>query len=153
MGASEHLTSISVPASFLHQSSQTLTDKTSLDLHRDRIMFPSFHPHLDTRAPLSLAPEPIRAEHPVTQCWNQQGGSSFSLSWGQFQTDERFLFAQQPWDVNPHHHLDWLDQFLDWTGRTLTSRGRHMTGVPILSLLPQPHSSLPLASVLLICHK
>uniref|UniRef100_A0A671Z3T1 Paired box 4 n=2 Tax=Sparus aurata TaxID=8175 RepID=A0A671Z3T1_SPAAU len=106
MGASEHLTSISVPASFLHQSSQTLTDKTSLDLHRDRITFPSFHPHLDTRAPLSLAPEPIRAEHPVTQCWNQQGGSSFSLSWGQFQTDERFLFAQQPWDVNPHHHLD-----------------------------------------------
>ncbi|XP_036977877.1 paired box protein Pax-4 isoform X1 [Acanthopagrus latus] len=94
MGTSEHLTSIS----FLHQSSQTLTDKTSPDLHRDRFTFPSLHPHL------SLAPEPIRAEHPVTQCWNQQGGSSFLLSWGQFQTDERFLLAQQPWDVNPHHH-------------------------------------------------
>ncbi|XP_073336509.1 paired box protein Pax-4 [Pagrus major] len=104
MGNSD-LSTISVPVSFLHQSNQTLTDKTPLDLHRDRFTFPLVHHHVDARAPLSLATEPIRAEHAVTQCWNQQGGP-LSLPWSQFQTDERFLFTQQPWDVNPHRYLD-----------------------------------------------
>lgn len=107
MGNSEYLTSISVPPSFLHQSNnmmaQAMADKTPLDLHRDRFTLPLVHHHTDTRTPLPLATETIRTDHPVTQCWNQQG---ISFTWSQFQTDERFVFAQQPWDVNPHRYLD-----------------------------------------------
>ncbi|XP_045928299.1 paired box protein Pax-4 [Micropterus dolomieu] len=107
MGNSQHLTSISVPPSFLHQSNnmmaKTMTDKTPLDLHRDRLTFPLVHHHTDTRTPLPLASETIRTDHPVPQCWNQQG---MPFTWSQFQTDERYLFAQQPWDVNPHCYLD-----------------------------------------------
>ncbi|XP_044042591.1 paired box protein Pax-4 isoform X2 [Siniperca chuatsi] len=107
MGNSEHLTAISVPPSFLHQSNnmmaQTMTDKTPLDLHRDRFTFPLVHHHTDTRTSLPFATETIRTDHPVTQCWNQPG---ISFTWSQFQTDERFLIPQQPWDVNPHCYLD-----------------------------------------------
>ncbi|XP_049423373.1 paired box protein Pax-4 [Epinephelus fuscoguttatus] len=104
---SEHVTSISVPPSFLHQSTdmmaQAVTDKTPLDPHRDRFTFPLVHCHADTRTPLPLAAETVRADNPVTQTWNQQG---ISFSWSQFQTDERFVFVQQNWDVNPHRYLD-----------------------------------------------
>ncbi|XP_056223903.1 paired box protein Pax-4 isoform X2 [Seriola aureovittata] len=99
---SERLTSISVPPSFLHQSNNTVTqniDKTPLALHTDRFTLPLVHHPSDTRTPLPLTTETIRAECPVTHCWNQQG---VSFTWSQFQTDERFLFAQQPWDVSPH---------------------------------------------------
>ncbi|XP_035534940.1 paired box protein Pax-4 [Morone saxatilis] len=101
MGNSEHLASISVPPSFLHQSNntmaQTMTDRTPLDLHRDRFTFPLVHHHADARTSLPLATETIRTDRPVTQCWNQQ---DIPFTWSQFPTDERFLFAQQPWDVN-----------------------------------------------------
>ncbi|XP_076578471.1 paired box protein Pax-4 [Chaetodon auriga] len=107
VGISEDLTSISVPPSFLHQPNsmmvQTMTDKTPLDLHRDRFTFPVIHYHTDARTSLPLATETIRTDHPVTQCWSQQG---ISFTWSQFQTDDRFLFTQQPWDVNPHRCLD-----------------------------------------------
>ncbi|XP_059182338.1 paired box protein Pax-4 [Centropristis striata] len=102
MKDSAHLTSVAVTPSFLHHSnnmmSHTVADKTPLDLHRERFTFPLLHHHTDTRTP-----EPIRAEQPVTQCWNQQG---VSLSWSQLQTDESFLFTQQPWALNPHRYLD-----------------------------------------------
>ncbi|XP_028426843.1 paired box protein Pax-4 isoform X1 [Perca flavescens] len=105
---SGHLTSNSVPPSFIHQSNnmmaQTMADKTPLDLHRDnRFTFPLVHHHTDARTSLPLATETVRADHPVAQCWNQQG---ISFTWSPFQTDERFLFVQQPWDVNPHGYLD-----------------------------------------------
>ncbi|TKS90810.1 Paired box protein [Collichthys lucidus] len=107
MGNSGHLTSISVAPSFFHQSNntmvQTMTDMTLLD-HRDRFAFPLIHHHTDTaRTSLPLAAETIRTDHPVTQSWNQQG---ISFTWSQFQPDERFLFTQQPWDVNLHRYLD-----------------------------------------------
>ncbi|XP_029318367.1 LOW QUALITY PROTEIN: paired box protein Pax-4 [Cottoperca gobio] len=108
MRHSEHLTSISAPPSFLHQSNttvaHTMADKTPLDiLHRDRFTFPSVHHHTDTRTSLPSSTETIRADHPVTQCWNPQG---ISLTWSQLQTDERFLLGHQPWDVNAHRYLD-----------------------------------------------
>ncbi|XP_040886328.1 paired box protein Pax-4-like [Toxotes jaculatrix] len=96
------LTSISMPPSFLHQSNNMMTqkvDKTPLALHTDRFTLPLVHHPTDTITSLPLTTETMRTECPVTQCWNQQG---IPFSWSQFQTDERFLFAQQPWDVNPH---------------------------------------------------
>lgn len=107
MGNSGHLTSISVAPSLFHQSNnamvQTMTDKTLLD-HRDRFTFPLIHHFTDTaRTSLPLAAETVRTDHPVTQSWNQQG---ISFTWSQFQPDERFLFTQQPWDVNLHRYLD-----------------------------------------------
>ncbi|XP_071358463.1 paired box protein Pax-4-like [Trachinotus anak] len=98
----ERLTSISMPPSFLHQSNTMMTqniDKTPLALPTDRFTLPLVHHPPDRRTSLPLTTETLRAECPVTQCWNQQG---VSFAWSQFQTDERFLFAQQPWDVNPH---------------------------------------------------
>ncbi|XP_068572923.1 paired box protein Pax-4 [Cebidichthys violaceus] len=86
----QSVTSVSVQPSFLHQPhdmmAQTMPDKTPLDHHRERFPLPLVHHHTDTRTSL-----------PATQCWNQQG---ISFTWGQLQTDERFVFAQQPWDVN-----------------------------------------------------
>ncbi|XP_070785398.1 paired box protein Pax-4 [Enoplosus armatus] len=99
VGHSDSLTSISVSPSFLHQSNnmmaQTMADKTTLDVHRDRSTLPLVHHHTDTRTSLPLATETTRTD--------QQG---ISFTWSQFQTDERFLFTQQPWDVNPHRYLD-----------------------------------------------
>ncbi|XP_041637290.1 paired box protein Pax-4 [Cheilinus undulatus] len=93
IGHSGHL--ISVPSPFFHQSDNTLAhtvpEKTSVHLHRDRFTFPLVHHHPDTRASLPLHTNPVRREHPVAQCWNQQG---VSFSWSQF--------CQQPWTLNPH---------------------------------------------------
>ncbi|KAK5848888.1 hypothetical protein PBY51_008575 [Eleginops maclovinus] len=101
---SEHMTSISVPTSFFHQSNntmaQTMADNTPRDiLHRDRLHCPLVHHHTDSRTTLPLATETHRAHLPVSQCWNQQG---ISFTWSQFQTDDRFLFTQQPWEVNAY---------------------------------------------------
>ncbi|KAK5876487.1 hypothetical protein CesoFtcFv8_025836 [Champsocephalus esox] len=101
---SEHMTSISVPPSFFHQSNntmaQTMADKTPLDiLHRDRFTCPLVQHHTDSRTTLPLAAETLRAHLPVIQCWNQPG---ISFTWSQFQPDERFLLSQQPWDVNAY---------------------------------------------------
>ncbi|XP_042259968.1 paired box protein Pax-4 isoform X3 [Thunnus maccoyii] len=104
VGNSERLTSISMPPSSRHQPNDilTMTEKTPLTLHTDRLTFPLVHHPTDTRTCLPLATETIRTDFPVTHCWNQQG-ISFTLS--EYQTDERFLFGQ-PWDVNPHRYLD-----------------------------------------------
>ncbi|KAK1906694.1 Paired box protein Pax-4 [Dissostichus eleginoides] len=101
---SEHMTSISVPPSFFHQSNntmaQTMAGKTPLDiLHRDRFTCPLVQHPTDSRTTLPLAAETLRAHLPVIQCWNQPG---ISFTWSQFQPDERFLFTQQPWDVNAY---------------------------------------------------
>ncbi|KAM6896122.1 paired box protein Pax-4 [Lycodopsis pacificus] len=93
MSSSASPTSISVQPSFLHQPhnvmAQTMPDKTPLDHHRERFTLPLVHHHTDTRTS-----ECMRTERPVTQCWNQQG---VSFTWGQLETHERFVFAQ---DVN-----------------------------------------------------
>uniref|UniRef100_UPI0037E98F28 paired box protein Pax-4-like n=1 Tax=Semicossyphus pulcher TaxID=241346 RepID=UPI0037E98F28 len=99
VGHSEHLTPLSVPPPFLHQTNNTaashMTDKTPLHLHRERHTLPLVHHHTATRPLLPLARETIRPEHPVSQCWNQQGGL---YTWSQF--------SQQPWAVNPQSYLD-----------------------------------------------
>ncbi|CAK6961334.1 paired box protein Pax-4 isoform X3 [Scomber scombrus] len=103
IGNSERLTSISMPSSFRHQPSNimTMTEKTPLTLHTERISFPLVQHPTDIRTCLPLATETIRTDCPVTHCWNQQG---FSFSLSQYQTEER-LFGQA-WDVNPHRYLD-----------------------------------------------
>lgn len=80
-----------------------MTDKTVLDAHRERFIFPLVHHHADTRTPFPVATEAVRGDHLVTQCWNQQG---ISFTWSPFQTDEKFLFSQQPWEVNLQHYMD-----------------------------------------------
>ncbi|XP_042366959.1 paired box protein Pax-4 [Plectropomus leopardus] len=104
---SEHLTSASIPHSILHQPNHMMpratTNKTPLDLHRDRFTFPLVHHQEDTRTSLPFVTETIRTDHPVTQCLNQQG---ISFTWSQFQTDDRFEFRQHNWNVNPHCYLD-----------------------------------------------
>lgn len=80
-----------------------MTDRMALDLHRERFTFPLVHHHTDTRTPLPLAAEAVRGDPLVTQCRHQQG---ISFTWSHFQMDEKFLFSQQPWEVNPHHYLD-----------------------------------------------
>ncbi|XP_070710257.1 paired box protein Pax-4 [Pempheris klunzingeri] len=104
MGTSEHVTSISAPPSFLHQSNNmTVTDKTQPDLRRETFTFPLVHHRSDTRTSLPLATETLRTDHPAAQCWGQQG---IPFTWSQYQTDERFLFAHQPWDWIPNRHLN-----------------------------------------------
>lgn len=98
MGQAEKPTSISYSPSFLHQS-QTVTEKTVVDLHRERFPFPLVSHLTDTRTPPSLAAEALRGDQLATQYWNQQG---ISLTWSHFQTDEKLLFSQQPWEVTPH---------------------------------------------------
>uniref|UniRef100_A0A3Q1G8S3 Paired box 4 n=1 Tax=Acanthochromis polyacanthus TaxID=80966 RepID=A0A3Q1G8S3_9TELE len=78
-------TSISIPASFLRQPSDIMTqsiDQTPLGLHRDRLTFPLVHHHSETRTSLPLAAETVR---PDGLQWSQQ-----PLIW----TNERFLFSQ-----------------------------------------------------------
>ncbi len=100
LGRSEHQTSVSASASFLHQSANmithTMTHKTPADLHRERFTFPLVHHHTDALTSLAMVTETVRTDHPVTSCWSQ------------FQTDERSLFTQQPWDVNSHRYLNWM---------------------------------------------
>ncbi|XP_067345619.1 paired box protein Pax-4 [Channa argus] len=102
----QHLASISMSPLFIHQPNNVVTqnaDKTTLDLHINRFTFPLVHHPTDTRTSLPLGSETIRTDCHVSQCWNQQG---IAFAWSQRQTDESFLFAHQPWDVNPHHCLD-----------------------------------------------
>ncbi|XP_028255401.1 paired box protein Pax-4 isoform X2 [Parambassis ranga] len=92
-GTPESLTSISFPPSFLHHPSDVTTqptEKTLLDLHRDRLTLPLVHCHTDTRTTL-------RADCLVTQQWNQ------TFTWNQFQSNERFLLAE---DVHAHRYLN-----------------------------------------------
>ncbi|XP_060936351.1 paired box protein Pax-4 [Limanda limanda] len=95
------LTSISLPPSLFHPSNNAMTqniDTTPLALHSEGFPFPLVHRPTDARTSLPVLTEGVRTGRPVPQCWTQQG---VSLTWSQIQTDQRFLFAPQTWDVHP----------------------------------------------------
>ncbi|XP_040030620.2 paired box protein Pax-4 isoform X3 [Gasterosteus aculeatus] len=97
-------TSISVQPSFLHPprstTAQTTTDKTQVGHRGGGVTLPLVHRQADARASVPVAPEPPRTERRWTQSWNPQG---VPFTWGQTRNDERFVFAQQPWDGRPPH--------------------------------------------------
>ncbi|AWO98107.1 putative paired box protein Pax-4-like [Scophthalmus maximus] len=95
-------TSISVPPPCFHPSNNPMaqnTGTTPLAPHTERFTFPLVHQPTDSRTSRPPVTQAVRGERPATQCWTQQG---LALTWSQFQTDQRFLVAQQPWDVSPH---------------------------------------------------
>ncbi|XP_019947743.2 paired box protein Pax-4 [Paralichthys olivaceus] len=96
------VTSISLPPSLFHSSNNLMSqniDTAPLALHSEGFTFPLVHRPADTRTSLPVISEGVRTGRPVTQCWTQPG---VSLTWSQIQTDQRFLFAPQTWDVSPH---------------------------------------------------
>ncbi|XP_074554392.1 paired box protein Pax-4 [Halichoeres trimaculatus] len=99
VGHSRHMTSISVPGSFLHQPdhrvAHTMTTKTALDLHTDKYIFPLFHHSATTCSAFPLASDTIRPQNTGTPMWNQRG---VSLTWSQI--------SQQPWAFNPHSYME-----------------------------------------------
>ncbi|XP_035504272.2 paired box protein Pax-4 isoform X2 [Scophthalmus maximus] len=102
VSSSGRQTSISVPPPCFHPSNNPMaqnTGTTPLAPHTERFTFPLVHQPTDSRTSRPPVTQAVRGERPATQCWTQQG---LALTWSQFQTDQRFLVARQPWDVSPH---------------------------------------------------
>ncbi|KAM8908084.1 paired box protein Pax-4 [Spinachia spinachia] len=90
---SADMTSVSVPGPVLHPMAYSITDKTPVGHHEERFPLPSVHCR-------TVATESTRAARRWAPAWNHQG---VPFTWGQLHNDQRFGFAQPPWDGTPPH--------------------------------------------------